>query len=62
MQIELVKGRYGSDGSLLGYDELLIHQTRYLEELVDTYPELFHGGRDSPAEPDSFSVAVEKKE
>eukprot|EP00971_Amphidinium_carterae_P350934 6491817-Amphidinium_carterae.1 len=62
MQIELVKSVCDASGELQSYGELLIHQTRYLEELIDAHSELFHGGRDSPAEPDSFSRAVERKE
>eukprot|EP00971_Amphidinium_carterae_P208834 4142925-Amphidinium_carterae.1 len=61
MQVELVKSAVDSDGNVY-YVELLVHQTRYLEELIDAHSDLFHGGRDSPAEVDSFSVAIEKGE
>eukprot|EP00971_Amphidinium_carterae_P325618 6455981-Amphidinium_carterae.1 len=29
---------------------------------MEAHTDLFHGGRDSPAEADSFSVAIEKKD
>eukprot|EP00971_Amphidinium_carterae_P328129 6459857-Amphidinium_carterae.1 len=61
MQIELVRSGKNQDGQLC-YEELLFHQTRYLEELIDNYPDLFHGGRDSPADPDSFGKPIEKKD
>eukprot|EP00971_Amphidinium_carterae_P145823 2890184-Amphidinium_carterae.1 len=56
-----MESELGPDGQLC-YKELMIHQTRYVEELIDSHPDLFHGGRDSPAEADSYSTAIVKKE
>eukprot|EP00971_Amphidinium_carterae_P042769 840652-Amphidinium_carterae.1 len=54
LQVEIVESELDKSGKVTGYKEVLVHQTKYLEEVVSAFRELFKGGRDFPLDPESF--------